>query len=264
MTINPDDIGALLEVLRQGAERLTKMARRLEFPWTDELEDPRRLHSMYARNLITCYVSKFSDLSNGILEAVERSNFLVYALCGRALIETTATLRYYVNQEYKPLLDKGQLGPDAMRTLLEIDDRHLRGTRFDWESFLFRNYSKLKEGVTAHLDAKRRKKAPPVAQESIIKPQVNVLTCVERWAAESPEVLIAYNLFCDLVHPNVGSTFLVASTSPEGLFFSRFRGEPVGRQIFEESLPILLSTSHKPFGPLLTMLMGTIWHDDEL
>lgn len=265
MTIDPADIPRLLEVLRQGTEHLTKMAKGLESPWTSEPQDPRRLHNMYARNLITCYVSKFSDLSHGILEGVERSNFLVYALCGRALIETTATLWYYVHQEYKPLLDKGQFGPEEMRTLLEIDDRHLRGTRFDWESFLFRNYSKLRENVTAHLDAKRKKKkTPPVAQESIIRPQINVLTCVERWAAESAGVLIAYNLFCDLVHPNIGSNFLVASTSPEGLFFSRFRGEPVGRQIFEQSLPILLSTSHKPFGPLLTMLMGTIWQDDEL
>jgi len=264
MTIHPTDIPRLLEVLRQGTYHLTEMAKALEFPWTSESLDPRHLHNMYVRNLITCYVSKFSDLSNGILEGVERSNFLVYALCGRALIETTATLRFYLHQQYKPLLDRGQLGPKEMQALLEIDDRHLRGTRFDWESFLFGNYSKLKEDVIAQLDSKRKGKTSPVAQESIIRPQISILTCVERWATDVPDVLIVYNLFCDLVHPNIGSAFLVASTSPEGLFFSRFRGEPVGRQIFEQSLPILLSTSHGPFGSLLTMLMGTMWQDDEL
>ncbi|QKK01303.1 MAG: hypothetical protein HND55_00770 [Pseudomonadota bacterium] len=264
MTTDSHDIPSLLEMLREGTEHLTNMAKKLEFPWEGETQDPRRLHNVYARNLITCYVSKFSDLSNGILEAVEGSNFLTYALCGRSLIETTATLRYYIHHEYKPLLDTGELGPDEMRKLVEIDDRHLRGTRFDWESFLFRNYAKIKEDAMAHLDAKRKKKIPSAAQESTSRPQVNVLTCVERWAEQSPEVLLGYNLFCDLVHPNIGSNFLVASTSPDGLFFSRFRGEPVGRQIFEQSLPILLSMTHKPFGPLLTMLMGTIWQDDEL
>lgn len=264
MTISPGDIPGLIEALRQGAAHLTAMAKGLEFPWDQTIEDPRRLHNMYARNLITCYVSKFSDLSHGILEAVECSNFLVYALCARALIETTATLRHYMVEEYRPLLDKGQLGAEELRRLVEVDDRHLRGTRFDWESFLFRRYAKLKQEAIAHLEAKRKKKTPLVTQEDIIAPQVNVLTCVEKWATELPEVLIAYNLFCDLVHPNIGSTFLVASSSADGLFFSRFRGEPVGRQIFEHSLPILLSVTHKPFGPLRAMLMGTIWQDDEL
>lgn len=266
MSIKPDDVPALLDILRTATAHVTKMAERLEFPWDASIDDPRRLHNMYARNLITCYASKVSDLSSAMLMAIDNSNFLAYALCGRALIETTATLRYYITVEYKPLLDAGPLDAEGIRRLIEIDDRHLRGTRFDWESFLFRNYAKLKQDVVAQLEEKRKKRtwAPPVAQESVIAQQRNVLTCVEKWAQETPEVLIAYNLFCDLVHPNIGSNFLVASTSPEGLFFSRFRGEPVGRAIFAQSLPILLSVSHRPLADLLVMLMGTIWDDAEL
>jgi hypothetical protein len=67
---------------------------------------------------------------------------LIYALCGRALLETTATLRYYLMQEYRPLLDAAA-GSVDLKKLLAVDDRHLRGTRFDWESFIFRDYAKL-------------------------------------------------------------------------------------------------------------------------
>jgi hypothetical protein len=114
-------IPELIEVLRKGTEHLVNMAKGLEFPWNPTLDDPRKLHNMYARNLITAYVSKFADLSNGVLLAIEQQNFLMYALCGRALIETTAILRYYLVEQYKPLFDKGQLGREEMRQLIELE-----------------------------------------------------------------------------------------------------------------------------------------------
>ena len=264
MTNDPNDIPALIQTLRRGNKHVVNMAKNLAIPWDPEQKDMRNLHNMYARNLVTCYVSKFSNLTEGLLNAVEQDNYLVYALCGRSLLENTAVLRYYVNQKYKPLFDGGSLTGKDIQKLVEIDDRHLRGTRFDWESYLFRNYAKLKREVLAHLQSKKKRKAHADATKLIITPQVNVLTCVEHWANEVPEVFIAYNLFCDLVHPNLGSTFLVASVSGGQLYFSRHRGEPVGRQILEQSLPLLASTTHREFGPLLGMLMGTIWSENEL
>lgn len=66
------------------------------------------------------------------------------------------------------------------------------------------------------------------------------------------------------MHPNIGSTFLVASTSTSGLYLLRFKDNPAGIAIVQQSLPILLAASHKPFGDYLGMLVATIWHDDEL
>jgi hypothetical protein len=255
-------IPELIEVLRKGTEHLVNMAKGLEFPWNPTLDDPRKLHNMYARNLITAYVSKFADLSNGVLLAIEQQNFLMYALCGRALIETTAILRYYLVEQYKPLFDKGQLGREEMRQLIELDDQHLRGGKFDWESFLFQRYAKLKDDAVVRLQSKGKKARPPNREAP--PQQVRIGVCIESWGRETPGVLVAYNLFCDLVHPNIGSTFLVASTSEEGLYFSRFRGQPVGRAILEQSLPFLLSVSHRVFSQYLAFLMGTIWQDDEV
>lgn len=252
----------LIELLRLGTKHLSSMAKNLDCPWSLENEDPRKLHNVYAKNLITCYVSKFTQLSETILSSRENQNYLSYALAGRSLIEITATLRYYSLNQYKPLLDKGNLTMDDMKRLIEIDDRHLRGNRFDWESFLSKRYKKLIEDATKQI-ANKKDKQKKMAK-GIISEQVNVLTCIEKWAKDTPEVLIAYNLFCDLVHPNIGSSFLVASTSDEGLYFTPSRGRSVGSDIFEQSFPLLLSVTHKRFGEYLFRLIGTIWPEDEL
>lgn len=256
---------ALLDQFKQGNSHLVAMAEKLDIAWSPETGDPCKLHNCYVRNLVCCYVSKVVDLSQSILDGLARLDYLTYSLCGRALIEAVATLRYYVLHQYKPLLDKGSLQLSDMQQLIQIDDRHLRGTRFDWESFLFKNYSKLKEDTVKQLSEKKDKSRPGrTPTEEATVPQVNVLTCLEKWAAETPEVLIAYNLFCDLVHPNIGSNFLVASVTSETLYFTKHKGQLVGHQIFEQSFPILLSVALKPFGQLLTALMATCWHDEEL
>jgi hypothetical protein len=264
------DIPSLLDILRRGTDHLTAMAKGMDFPLDVDpaIRDPVKLHNMYARSLICCYISKFADLSAGILHAVDNSNFLVYALCGRSLLEITATLRYYVIHEYKPLFDKGAAGlaePGDLQRIIQVDDRHLRGTRFNWGDFLFRNYAKLKNDAVAQLRDKRDKRRRSSKADENLSEQVNVQTCVDKWAQETPEALVAYNLFCDLVHPNFGSTFLVASRG-EGtrFYFSRFRGTPIGRDIFEQSFPILMSLTHNPFAQHLTLLMGTIFPDREV
>jgi hypothetical protein len=256
----------LMELFRQGTQQLSKMAEQLDFPWSPAIDNPKKLHNVYARNLITCYVSKVAQLSEALLDSVENNRYMIYALAGRSLIELTATLRYYVLFQYKPLLDKGlvtgSLTNAELKQLIDIDDRHLRGGRFDWDSFLFGRYTQLKDDAVKQLESKKAKQKH-IAQ-AIITEQVNVTTCVEKWAQVTPEVLIAYNLFCDLVHPNIGSSFLVASISDQGLYFTPSKGKSVGADIFEQSFPILVSVTHKPFGQHLAMLMGTIWQDDEL
>ena len=252
----------LIEMFRTGTQHLSRMVERLDCPWSPTLDDPRRLHNVYARNLITCYISKFTQLSEAILDSMQNKRYMIYALAGRSLIEITATLRYYMLVQYKPLLDKGSLTLVEMKQLIDIDDRHLRGGRFDWESFLFEDYTKLKADAVKQLASKKAKQKH--IAEGIIAEQVNISTCVETWAEAVPEVLVAYNLFCDLVHPNIGSSFLIASTSELGFYFSPAKGSGIGAHIFEQSFPILVSVTHKPFGELPQMLMGTIWQEDQL
>lgn len=94
-----------------------------EFPWNPTLDDPRKLHNMYARNLITSYVSKFADLSNGLIIAIEKQNFLIYALCGRALLETTAILHRRIGRPAAPprmalSVSRESAAPESLRISL--------------------------------------------------------------------------------------------------------------------------------------------------
>lgn len=252
----------LIEKLRQGTRHLSNMAEGLDTPWDPKpRDDHRRVHNMYVRNLVTSYVSRFSELCNGVLAGLERGDFLVYALCGRALIETTATLRYYVMRKYKPLLDRKMLDGNGMKKLIDVDDKHLRGTGFDWESFIFRQYSRLSD------NAQRRRGhqgAGHQTERGAMPEQIPVGRCIDSWSKETPSVGVAYDLFCDMVHPNAGSSFLVASTGPGGLYFTKTKGKRVGTAIVDRSLLLLLSVTQEPFGLYLEALMGTVWQDDEI
>jgi len=70
---------------------------------------------------------------------------------------------------------------------------------------------------------------------------------------ESPAIIAIYNLFCDLVHPNMCSTFWVDSINRDGLHFAQSRGSSMGAKIFEQSLPMLVSATMKPFSDYLGM-----------
>ena len=252
----------LVEQLRRGTQHLNNMVDGLDTPWDPTpRDDPRQVHNMYVKNLVASYVNRFSELSNGVLGALERGDFLVYTLCGRALIETTAMLRYYVMRKYKPLMDSKVLDGHGMKKLVDIDDQHLRGTGFDWESFMFQRYSRLSDAAQrrrGHKGSARR------TERGALPKQVPIGRCIDSWSKETSSVGVAYDLFCDMVHPNAGSSFLVASTGPGGLHFTKARGERVGKAIVDRSLLLLLSVTQKPFGQYLAMLMGTVWQDDEI
>jgi len=253
-----------LDLFRQGTEHLSAMAANMEVCWNPNEPNLPRLHNVYARNLITCYVAKFAELSSAILDAVKKEHYLSYALCGRSLIENAATLRYYSIHKYSPLFEKG--GVDLKR-LIEVDDQHLRGSRFDWESFFTKDYQKLWESAAQRNEPKadNKSKAITVDRNSSTQPNVvRVGECIKSWAAVSPGIGVVYDLFCDMVHPNIGSTFLVASVGAGGLYFAKHRGESVGKRIFERSFPMLVSATQKQIGESLAVLMATIWADDEL
>ena len=260
-----------LETFERGTAHLVATTETLQVRW-DMAEiavltelDPRRLHNLYIRNLFTCYVAKFADLTSSILDSVKRGSFLTYALCGRSMIEHVAALRYFVIDKYKPLLDKGVLTTDEMKELIRLDDQHLRGGRFDWEAFLRRDYPKLYDAAVKELGTKSAKGSKPLFSQDEGTPRaINISTCIEKWSVASPGVKVLYDLFCDMVHPNIGSTFLVASTAADGIYFTKNRGTSVGREIFEQSFPLLVSATQKPFGEFIVLMMGSIWADEDL
>jgi hypothetical protein len=248
----------LLEVFRRGTEHLGRMAASLDVEWKPELDDPRRLHNNYARNLIASYTSKTHEYCEGILYGLDTSHYLVYALCARSLLETVATLRYYVRREYLPLLEQPDIDLAGFNKLIEIDDKHFRGTGFNWPAFLGRDLAQLRRDVQEV--GKRGKKALDLEQPA----PVRVGTTIKDWANENPDVMVTYVLLCDLVHPNIGSNMLVGSTDEGVLRFTKTRGDHVGRRLVEMSFPLVVVTTQKEFGDNVQALAATVWHDSEL
>jgi hypothetical protein len=151
-----------------------------------------------------------------------------------------------------------------MEKLLDVDDQHLRGGKFDWEAFITGDYIKLWNAASARSVGQAKDKNAKTRSELPNPPAARVGECIKSWASTSPGVGVVYDLFCDMVHPNIGSTFLVASVGPDGLYFAKNRGESLGKHIFDKSFPMLVMTTQKPFGDFLAMLMGTIWQEGEL
>lgn len=147
---------------------------------------------------------------------------------------------------------------------MKVHDRHLRGTRFDWEGFISMDFLKMAEDVLQKITAKNKKMKNQESVNRIHNAQANVLTCIEHWANEAPVVMILYELLCEMVHPNLGSTYLVASIQDGKLSFGQRAGTPAGHNLFETTIGWLLPVGYKEFGNLIGALTLTKYQQDEL
>ncbi len=163
------------------------------FPTT---KDSIAFHNAYIDFGISTYAAKLLELFESIEISIEHEKYLVYAQSGRAILENIATLRYYslhtdLSAASEAWKAKSLTDP-VIRKANETLDRFLRGNHFSWDAFI--------EGRFTDLT-----KVPH--QEHLA--QINSATCLQKWFKESPQLESLYDLFCDLVHPNLGSNLLV-------------------------------------------------------
>jgi hypothetical protein len=83
--------------------------------------------------------------------------------------------------------------------------------------------------------------------------QVNILTCLETWIREEPAIGKLYGLFCDLVHPNLGSTLMVTRIYDQKIVVGGSSGTSFGIEIFNYTFADLFSVL-KTAVPLLLNL----------
>lgn len=246
----------LLQDFEERLGHLNTFTRGVTLAWDPRPTDGPRLHNHYIDLLVTTYAAKYTSFAAIMLDGLNRLNYFAYALAARALVEMAATLRYYVETQYRPLLDSHPI--DAR--ILAIHEKHLRGTRFDWPAYIAEDYAKM-----AETNAKRIAGDKSIdVTGGILEKQTNVITCVEKWAKEAPVILILYELLCDLVHPNIGSTFLTSYAKDGRLFFGVAEGAPIGHMLFEQSFPWLLSVVHKGFNRYFFLLLSMKYQPDEL
>ena len=89
------------------------------------------------------YLAKYAELSEALIRSTKDKNFIVFALCGRSLIEVTAVLHYY-HEKMKELsiqcaesekYEKTEELTQNVDAIVNLLDQHARGGRFDWFSF---------------------------------------------------------------------------------------------------------------------------------
>ena len=190
-----------------------------------------QLANHYLDMLWMVYINKYHLLCQSLIQALNAENFLLYGMIGRSLIEHTAILRYYVSGKMLPLastaLSKETVAESTIHELINLLDRHLTGRRFDWDTFL-----------ADYFDELERPQRGTVLKE----PQVNVLTCLQKWIKEDLAIANLYELFCDLVHPNLGSTLLISRlVDKHNIGIGGSVGQPVGLEIFNRTFAQLVA-----------------------
>jgi hypothetical protein len=218
--------------------------------------DPKKLHNMYVDAIVASSMLKNYMLNAAMVRAVNTWDFLSYALAGRSLIEVTATLRYYLHTQLRPIVDAcvkaSSVRYDQLAGLIETEDRVLRGGRFDWLKFFLNQFAALQDDYAEGLEAKKRGGgAAKRPGDSSSPKQVNVITCIERWAREARYVGVLYELFCDMVHPNIGSTLCIAVPRDGGIAFMIDQENSTGVALFDRSFPLLQSIAGKEFAEIV-------------
>jgi hypothetical protein len=201
----------------------------VEYHFDPNIKEPKLLFNQYVDLLWSSYIVKLSSLMKDLIWAINKDDYLLYGLLGRAIIEHTAIIRFYditiITPQIRKYHEQGTVKTSEIGDLINIFDRQLRGGRFEWNHFFSGNFEKLIEDERW-----------PIKQERIGK-------CIEHWAKEKPDVKIYYDLFCDLVHPNLGSNLLIIKIYPDGGGFGGNGGLSNGLDIFIKTFKVISDMS---------------------
>jgi hypothetical protein len=172
---------------------------------------------------ISLYAAKLLQLFESIENSIENEHYLIYAQSGRAVLENIAMLRYY--SKHKDIeaasvaWKNGSLTAQNLKNANNAIDCFLRGNRFAWDAFINGQFDNL-----TNKDHKDHLK------------QVNSTTCLEKWFKESPKLESLYDLFCDLVHPNLGSNLLMIGEQDDKLVAGAVGAESISIFIIAPTL----------------------------
>ena len=191
--------------------------------------NPVEAFNGYIDFALAIYHSKLFQLFRAIVKSIEDQDYLIYAQSGRAVLENTATIRYYARHQDFAVAsgawNKSSMTDPILRKANETLDRFIRGNRFSWDAFMEGRLNDLSK--TPHQDHLS---------------QINSNTCLQKWFKDQPNLETLYDLFCDLVHPNFGSNLLVLGTTEKGLLAGGEASESISIFIVAPTMAGLIGT----------------------
>lgn len=227
---------ALLAYFAEATDEITLKSLQHEVHWGQPPDSIQDIWNYYIDLIWAIYTSKFSWLMQGIILAVNREDFLTYGLVGRSILEHTAVFHHYYKNEITPgfqdLSRKDSIASQGAHKHVTMLAICLRGSNFDWESFFKGNFS------TSNFSRLRK-----ALKESAR--QVRVGNCMEELSEEYPSFDVLYRIFCDFVHPNLGSTFLIMKDWGGEAGFWGTRGNPFGLELFKRTFAGLVTVLDK-------------------
>jgi hypothetical protein len=181
---------------------------------------------MYASALLSVSSIKQASLSQSIIEFINKSGYISFCLLLRASIELIA-LQYYYYCKMKIIFDKmiarGVYDKSDLIELTEIQDKFLRGSRFDWAEFL---------GGHPNIEAIS-------SDKKILRRQVNIMTCIDKLSKDERTIRYLYDLLSDVAHPSMGSNLSIMSVKYSGVIEFNYRNhDSIGKSIFRFAFPL--------------------------
>lgn len=218
---------------------------------------PNILHTNFKYEIINKYLkflyalhqAKYTELTGSLIESVNNKEYLIFALCGRSLLELTASLRYHTNDLLPIIQDSAKSGiVTSQQQIMLVNnlDKHIRGGKFNWGEFHYGDRSSFAAQLVEDRKKKNRKNKqsePPPSPEQANPNQVNIQTAIDKWAKEDSGVQLTYDYFCELVHPNLGSNFLVMGSNNKELIIGKNSPKDVAENLCLEGVPMIASTA---------------------
>lgn len=226
--------------------------------------DIRETHNNFVKAILASTGTKYVSLSLSLVESVNKYDFMSYALAARSIIEIVATFRYFVRQKIAPVLHEMASSEHytaaQVKRLIEQENVYLLGTRFDWVSFFDGGFRPLNERYAEWITEKKKNKNARKWTPGRLPPveQINVTTCLEKWAEAEPGVGTVYDLFCDLVHPNIGSVMSTMVHVDDELRFRVRDPSSVGLTLFQKSFAAFHVLTSRELTELIAMLLHLV------
>jgi hypothetical protein len=86
--------------------------------------------------------------------------------------------------------------------------------------------------------------------------QTSVTTCLEKWAEDEAGIGVLYDLFCDLVHPNIGSVMSTMVHVGDEVRFRIRDPSSEGLMLFQKSFPAFQVLTGREHMKLNRILLG--------
>jgi hypothetical protein len=225
--------------------------------------NPYQVLGNFFKFIHVTYIEKYRDLLGDFIDATNSKRYLSVALCGRSIIEATASLRFYNNAVMKKVRisskkDLEGIDPQFLRDALNLATTHMHGSKMNWGEFFTSDKKTFVESLVEK-EKMRLRKDPPKREDYI--QSLPVYKFLDSWFDEDPELIaLAYNFYSELVHPNLGSNLLLTGVAQGKVQVGRESNRSIGKTICREAVtfiaPILKEASRQLVESLILSSLG--------